>query len=383
MKPLSLYIHWPFCLSKCPYCDFSSRVMPGSFEEEIWTQAYLRAIEDRAVKFKARPIRSIYFGGGTPSLMSPSLVAQLLDKITATWSLQDNCEITLEANPSSSAREKFNAFKQAGINRLSLGVQALDDKVLSFLGRAHDAKTALEALDAARQVFPRVSFDMIYGYAGHNAQDWRKQLRQVLEMAPQHVSLYQLTIEKNTSFGKRAQNGETLAVDEDLAARLYELTQDLTESFGLPAYEISNHAKPWQESRHNLTYWRYDDYLGIGPAAHGRVAQEGGGWLSYENEKNPETWLSLLDSLNKGVTRMALLSAAVAQKEALMTGLRLRKGIDKADWKKKFSHSVMSMFDEDKKATLVEEGFLEETPTHLSLTKAGRQRLDAVLAYVF
>jgi len=355
--------------------------MPGSLDEELWAQAYLRALEDQAAKFKDRPLRSIYFGGGTPSLMAPSFLARLLDKITALWPLRDNCEITLEANPASSARDVFESFKLAGINRLSLGVQSLDDRVLSFLGRAHDAKTALEALDAAAQIFPRYSFDLIYGYAGHSLPDWRAQLRQALALKPPHLSLYQLTVEPDTVFGKRQAKGEKLTVDDEQAAYLYEITQDLTEAFGLPSYEVSNHAKPWQESRHNLTYWHYDDYLGIGPGAHGRLKQDDD-WLAYENEKKPELWLSLLDGPSKGVSHSELLPAVTAQKEALMMGLRLRRGINKGAWERKFAHPVKETLAKEKIESLIAQGLWEENTTHIRLSAAGRQRLNAVLHYL-
>ena len=273
--PLAIYIHWPFCRSKCPYCDFNSHVRER-IDEQRWTRALLADLDHQAALAPDREIVSVFFGGGTPSLMPPATVGALIERVRALWPAASDLEITLEANPNSAEADRFAAFARAGVNRLSLGIQALDPEALRFLGRRHDRDEAIAAIRLARDTFPRYSFDLIYARPGQSLAAWDSELGEALALAGEHLSLYQLTIEPGTAFGNRAMRGETLAADEETAAALFELTQDRLGTAGLPAYEISNHARPGAECRHNLAYWRYQDYLGIGPGAHGRVTREGG-----------------------------------------------------------------------------------------------------------
>jgi len=380
MKKLALYIHWPFCVSKCPYCDFNSRPLPNETDEEVWAQAYATEIGYYATRWSGRELSSIYFGGGTPSLMRPQTVEAVLDAIAAHWPLADDCEITLEANPSSSETEKFKAFRAAGVNRLSLGVQALDDASLRFLGRAHDANAARRAIESAGQIFDRFSFDLIYARQGQTLEAWEQELREALIFAPRHLSLYQLTIEPNTVFYKRAKT-EKLQAEPELAAEMFEQTQVLLEEAGLPAYEISNHAVAGQESRHNLTYWEYNDYLGIGPGAHGRAVNADGARLAMENIKNPTLWLAQVAAKDHGQDVCEAIDLLTAQKEALMMGLRLRKGLDLAVWQEKFGSPLDAFLPDEKRKALMQEGLVTQTEQSFCATEAGRQRLDAVLQF--
>ena len=267
----SIYIHWPFCARKCPYCDFNSHVRE-EVDIDRWQRALIKDMRAEAEIAERKPLKSVFFGGGTPSLMPPQLVENLLAEAQSLWGFDSEIEITLEANPSSVEAAKFAALSNAGVNRISIGIQSFDDKALQFLGRLHSANEALEALDTARAHFERVSFDIIYALPGQSAADWRTMLRQALSFDTDHLSLYQLTIEPGTRFASDVRRGLLHPLDDDSAAELYEITQEMTAAAGLPAYEISNHAMPGQESRHNLTYWRYQDYIGIGPGAHGRRA---------------------------------------------------------------------------------------------------------------
>lgn len=378
MNPLSIYIHWPFCLSKCPYCDFRSRKLPLDLSFDLWQKAYLQELTYYAALLPDRTITTIYFGGGTPSLMPTSLVAAILEKIAALWPLASSCEITLEANPTSSSRPQFQAFRKAGINRLSLGVQALDDTSLRFLGRAHTAQEALDSLEKAQEIFDRVSIDLIYARAGQSPQAWEAELSRALRLGLTHLSLYQLTIEEGTPFFKRART-ETLTVPEDDAAILFELTQELTAAAGLPAYEISNHAVPGQESRHNLAYWTYAEYIGIGPAAHGRFIVDNRR-TATENDPVPQGWIEKITEKNQGTISSFALDRIAAQEEALLMGLRLTKGLDLSAWQAKFGAAFSDFIPQEKIAPLIQTGYLEQTPTTLTATPQGRQCLNTLLS---
>ena len=380
MSPLSLYIHWPFCVSKCPYCDFNSRVLPTDLEEKNWLEAYLAELSHYAARLGNREIATIYFGGGTPSLMRPQTIAALLNKIAALWKVQQNCEITLEANPSSSEIGKFQAFKGAGVNRLSLGVQALDDADLHFLGRAHDENAAREAIEMAAKTFDRFSFDLIYARRDQTLGAWVGELQEALAFGAKHLSLYQLTIEEGTAFHKRACQ-ETLTAPDDLAALMYEVTQDMMAAAGLPSYEISNYAAQHEESRHNLTYWHYNDYVGIGAGAHGRFV-EGGVRYATENHRNPDRWLQQVLGGTHGRAEETIIDADTAMREALMMGLRLAAGIDKAAWGAKFAVPLDDYVAQQKRSILVGEGLIIDDKSKLCATADGLQRLNAVLGYL-
>lgn len=381
MNGLSVYIHWPFCAAKCPYCDFSSRAMPREVDQEAWALAYLRELAWYAALLPEREIATIYFGGGTPSLMNAATIAAILNKIAALWKVQQNCEITLEANPSSSESAKFQAFRAAGVNRLSLGVQALNDADLRFLGRPHDQNAAREALEIAQKTFDRVSFDLIYARPQQTPAAWAAELREALAFGVGHLSLYQLTVEEGTPFAKRARGGEVLTAGEDTAVALFEMTQELMTQAGLPAYEISNHARAGQESRHNLTYWHYGDYIGIGPGAHGRYCAAGQRWASA-NLRHPDAWRAQVMAQGEGAETREMLESAAAQREALMMGLRLASGIDRASWRAKFGGDVADFLDAEKLGALQREGLLTLTDAHLAATAMGRQRLNAVLGFL-
>lgn len=381
MTKLAVYIHWPFCVSKCPYCDFNSRPLADGEDETLWAAAYEKEIDVLARQVGERLVTSVYFGGGTPSLMKPETVASVLASIQKRWSFAEDCEITIEANPSSSEIEKFKAFKLSGINRLSLGVQSFDDGALRFLGRAHDAAQACRAIDAAAHSFDRWSFDLIYARAGQTESSWRQELDQALSFAPRHLSLYQLTIEEGTVFYKKAKS-ETLQLDEEPAAKMYEETQDRLTAAGLPPYEISNYAALGQESRHNLTYWRYGDYLGIGPGAHGRFVDAAGKRHATANERNPRKWMELVCETGSGATEEATLSLQDAKTEALLMGLRLVAGLSFENWHGLFGTNLTDDLSAHKLAVLKQDGLLLQNETALALTNKGRQRLDAVLRYL-
>ena len=367
-----LYVHWPFCRSKCPYCDFNSHVSEG-IDQARWRRALLAELDwwiDRADK---RPLTSIFFGGGTPSLMDPETVAQLIERAETRLGFAGAPEITLEANPTSVEAGRFADYRAAGVNRVSLGVQALNQADLTFLGRQHDPDEALAAVALAARHFPRFSFDLIYARPGQSVAAWREELKRALGHAGSHLSVYQLTIEPGTQFQTRFQRGEIAIPDEDLAADLYEATQEMLEEAGLPAYEISNHARSGEESRHNLTYWRMEPYLGIGPGAHGRV-RRAGDWHATRQARAPETWLQAVEAAGHGTVEETRLAAEERRREVLMMGLRLAEGIP------------YERLDElplaDRRAALVEEGYLIDDGRSLRATAAGRQRLNGLLAYL-
>ena len=367
-RGFAVYLHWPFCLAKCPYCDFNSHVRAG-VDQDAWRQALLDEIDRAAERLPGRRVGSIFFGGGTPSLMPPETTAALIDRIASRWSLEQGAEITLEANPTSVEAGRFRDYADAGVNRLSLGVQALNDGDLRRLGRNHDAREAMAALALARETFRRCNFDLIYARPGQDPSDWRSELGRALELAPNHLSLYQLTIEKGTAF-----DGTVQPADEDLAADLYELTQGLCQDAGLPAYEISNHAAPGEESRHNLVYWRYGEYLGLGPGAHGRLVIDGRR-VATSQRTSPEIWLA-----GEGRTKESELSVEERATEMLMMGLRLTQGVNGADFLAEVGVPLAAWLDGPGLEALLRQELLSWHGDDLAASRAGLQVLNAVLA---
>ncbi len=365
---LALYVHWPFCVSKCPYCDFNSHVRAG-IDQVRWRDALLADMAHEARMAPGRPLASIFFGGGTPSLMPPETVAALIDAAERHWGFAPEIEITLEANPSSVEAARFAALAAAGVNRVSLGLQALDDAALRFLGRAHDVGEGLAALDTAQAIFARVSFDLIYARPGQSEADWEAELARALAFGTGHVSLYQLTIEPGTRFATLAARGALPLPDPDHGARLFELTRDATAAAGLPAYEISNHARPGEESRHNLAYWRQTDYLGIGPGAHGRRAG-----IATQRARKPENWLARVAAAGHGTEREDPLDPAERATEALLMGLRLTEGASLA--------RLRGAYDEAAVARLAALGLVERTPSRLRVLPPGMLLLDAILGEI-
>jgi oxygen-independent coproporphyrinogen-3 oxidase len=381
---LAVYIHWPFCQSKCPYCDFNSHVA-SAIDHATWRAAYRQEIAHYAALLPARRVHSIFFGGGTPSLMEPETAEVIVQAVARHWSLAGDIEITLEANPGSAEAGKFAGFRKAGVNRLSLGVQSLDDGALKFLGRAHTANEARRAIDLAARHFSRFSFDLIYARKDQTTTAWEAELREALKLAAGHLSLYQLTIEPGTQFHTLDRRGEKLTAPEDDAAAMFELTQEIMTETGLPAYEVSNHAKPGGESRHNLAYWHYDDYIGIGPGAHGRSMLGDRRWAT-ENHRAPDVWLAQVKEQNQGLRVYEPVNDHTARREALMMGLRLTSGIDLRAWEGKFGVPLMGSdegtLSADKIARLVREDYLAHDAYRLRATRAGLQRLNAVLGYL-
>ena len=322
-----VYVHWPFCAQKCPYCDFNSHVRHGGWNEARFLAAYIRELDAIAALTGPRDVRSIFFGGGTPSLMKPATTAAILDHIAKLWTVQPAAEITLEANPGSVEAERFKGYRAAGITRVSMGLQSLRDDDLKKLGRIHTVAESKAALEIARSTFERFSFDLIYARPGQQPSAWRAELAEALDLAGDHLSLYQLTIEPDTPYAALHAAGKLIVPDADAALALYEITQELTEARGLAAYEISNHARPGQESQHNLLYWRYGEYAGIGPGAHGRVLSGGRRFVTVA-ERNPEDWAALVESKGDGLTEKTGLTPAEQADEMLLMGLRLREGID-------------------------------------------------------
>jgi putative oxygen-independent coproporphyrinogen III oxidase len=363
---LALYVHWPFCVSKCPYCDFNSHVRE-SIDQARWRDALLRDLAWEAENFPGHDLSSIFFGGGTPSLMEPATVAALIEAADRHWGLAPDAEVTLEANPSSVEAERFADLAAAGVNRVSLGLQSLDDPALRFLGRAHDVAEGLAALATAQACFGRVSFDLIYALPGQSESAWAAELGRALGFGTGHLSLYQLTIEPGTRFAAMAARGEMEPRDPDEAAALYELTQAMTAEAGLPAYEISNHARPGEESRHNLAYWRYRPYLGIGPGAHGRR-----GGAATQRHRKPENWLAALERNGHGIVEETVLSREEQSTEALLMGLRLSEGVR--------LEAVENRLDLGAVERLEGHGLLVRHGGRLIVTPAGRLLLDAILA---
>ena len=371
--PLALYVHWPFCVSKCPYCDFNSHVRE-SVDQAAWMQALLADLAHEAAALPGRRLASIFFGGGTPSLMPPATVAAVIEAACGYWPPTDEIEITLEANPSSVEAARFADIAAAGVNRVSLGVQALRDDALAFLERAHDVEEALAALGVAQRHFARVSFDLIYARPGQSLPAWEGELARALSFGTEHLSLYQLTIEPGTRFATLAAKGQLTLPDADLSADLFETTQAMTAAAGLPLYEVSNHARPGTESRHNLTYWRYRDYAGIGPGAHGRRSG-----LATVRRKKPENWIAAVERNGHGIEREDALTPDERVTEALVMGLRMREGVDLARIARLGERAVDAVVRPDAVSLLARQGLLVRDGDRLALTPAGIPVLDAVL----
>ena len=378
MEPLALYIHWPFCLAKCPYCDFNSHVRER-IDQARFAAALRAELAWEAGRLGRRPLASIFFGGGTPSLMDPATVAALIADATALFAPVAELEITLEANPTSVETSRLAAFRAAGVNRLSLGVQALDDASLAALGRKHSAAQAIAALEIARALFPRLSFDLITARPGQTLPAWRAELRQALALAADHLSLYQLTIEPGTAFEALHRQGKLVLPDDDAAAALYDATAEEAARFGLLAYEVSNYARPGAESRHNLQYWRYGDYAGIGPGAHGRLSLDGA-LLATRRHRAPEPWAERVEAHGHGSTEETVVTTQERAREALLMGLRLSEGIDAARFAARTGVALDDALDPDTMARALEEGYLVRDASRLSATPEGRKRLDALLA---
>ncbi len=373
----ALYVHWPFCRHKCPYCDFNSHVR-AAVDQPRWRQALLAELDHFGARTEGRALRAIFFGGGTPSLMPAETVAALIARAREWWRFEPEIEITLEANPTSVEATRFEAFAKAGVNRLSLGVQALKDSALHDLGRQHGVAEALHALDLAREIFPRVSFDLIYARPGQSLVAWKAELQRALDLAIGHLSLYQLTIEPGTHFFTLARQGRLDLPDEDLGAALFDLTQELCEAAGLPAYEISNHARPGEESRHNLVYWRYGDYVGIGPGAHGRL-RLGPRRVATRAQRLPERWLEAVTRFGHGQLEEEELAPADQATEYLLMGMRLSEGVELSRLAVLAGRPWDAFLDVGAVRLLETEGLLQRTDGHLRTTATGRRRLDAVI----
>jgi len=371
-----IYVHWPFCAAKCPYCDFNSHVRHQPVDQPRYVQAFLKEMAAMRRLTGSRSVTSIFMGGGTPSLMAPETVDAILSGIARHWHVPDGIEITMEANPSSVEAERFRGYRAAGVNRVSLGVQALNDRDLKFLGRLHDVADALKAIRLAREIFPRMSFDLIYARPNQTVEEWDRELKEAVSYAVDHLSLYQLTIEEGTPFYGLHKAGKLVVPDGEHSAVLYEATQEITEREGMPAYEVSNHARPGAESRHNLTYWRYGDYVGIGPGAHGRLST-GGVKLATATERRPEGWLALVEAEGHGMVDQEILEREAQSDELLLMGLRLKEGVDLARWQTLSGRDP----DPERERFLIEHGFIERLGnSRLRCTPAGMLILDAVVA---
>jgi oxygen-independent coproporphyrinogen-3 oxidase len=377
--PLAIYVHWPFCRSKCPYCDFNSHVRER-IDAARWQRALVAELDRQQALAPDHHVASIFFGGGTPSLMPPETAAALIARVQVLWPTAADLEITLEANPNSAEARRFTAFAEAGVNRLSLGVQALDPMALRFLGRGHDRDEAIAAIRLAQRVFARTSFDLIYARPEQSLAAWQAELDEALTLAGEHLSLYQLTIEPGTAFHTRAARGEFAVPDEEDAAMLFEATQERLAAHGLPAYEISNHARPGAECRHNLAYWRYDDYVGIGPGAHGRVTC-GGTKRAIRQYRLPETWLGAVEG-DGGTEEATPIARETAVEEMVMMGLRLVEGIRRTRLEAMAECPVEALFGYSL-TRLIDGGFVVLDRERLRATAAGRQRLNAVLGELF
>ncbi|MBP2235867.1 oxygen-independent coproporphyrinogen-3 oxidase [Sinorhizobium kostiense] len=371
-----VYVHWPFCAAKCPYCDFNSHVRHQPVDQPRFVEGFLREMAAVRALSGPRTVTSIFLGGGTPSLMEPATVEAILNGIAGHWHMPDDIEITMEANPSSVEATRFYGYRAAGVNRVSLGVQALNNRDLKFLGRLHNVEDALKAVRLARDIFPRMSFDLIYARPDQTVEDWERELKEAVSYAVDHLSLYQLTIEEGTPFYGLHKAGKLIVPDGEQSAVLYEATQEITAAIGMPAYEVSNHAQPGAESRHNLTYWRYGDYAGIGPGAHGRLSV-GAEKVATATERNPEAWLRLVEERGDGIAERELLDPEAQADELLLMGLRLREGVDLSRWQMLSGRDP----DPDRERFLIEHGFIERLGnSRLRCTPAGMLILDSVVA---
>jgi oxygen-independent coproporphyrinogen-3 oxidase len=375
-RAFGVYLHWPFCLSKCPYCDFNSHVRHAGIDEARYLRAFSAEIAATAQRVPGREVSTIFFGGGTPSLMQPSTVQAILDAVARHWTVARDVEITLEANPTSVDATRFRGYRSAGVNRVSLGVQALDDAALRELGRLHSTREALDAVAVARSIFERYSFDLIYARPRQTPQDWKEELKRAIAQAAEHLSLYQLTIEPDTPFAALHKSGKLVIPDEDCGRDLYDVTQEICAQAGLPAYEVSNHARPGAECRHNLVYWRGHEYAGIGPGAHGRL-DLGGVRQATATEKRPETWLMRVESFGHGLITDEALTREEQGDELLLMGLRLAEGIEP----ERYAALAGRPLDPKRIRILHEEGALETMPDgRLRVTQSGFPVLDAVVA---
>jgi oxygen-independent coproporphyrinogen-3 oxidase len=375
-RAFGVYIHWPFCLSKCPYCDFNSHVRREQIDEARWARAFAAEIAATAARVPGRVVSTIFFGGGTPSLMRPQTIGTVIETIASHWQVAPDIEITLEANPTSVEAERFRGYRGAGVNRVSLGVQALDDRALAALGRTHSAREALDAVELARAIFGRYSFDLIYARPEQTPEQWSRELRAALSEAGEHVSLYQLTIEPETPFAALHSAGKLRVPDDDAARILYDVTQEICAARGLPAYEISNHARPGGECRHNLVYWRAHEYAGIGPGAHGRL-DIAGARHATATEKRPEAWLARVERDGHGLITDDALTLAEAADEFLLMGLRLAEGIDAT----RFAQIAGRPLEPDRIAMLRQHGLIETTASgRMRVTLSGFPVLDSVVA---
>jgi putative oxygen-independent coproporphyrinogen III oxidase len=371
-----VYVHWPFCLAKCPYCDFNSHVRHEKPDEARYARAIATELAYVRPRTDAREVTSIFFGGGTPSLMQPATVQSVLNEIARHWTISKDAEITLEANPTSVEAERFRGYRAAGVNRVSLGVQALDDVSLKNLGRMHTASEALAAVEVARENFPRISFDLIYARPDQSPEAWGEELAKALTFAPEHLSLYQLTIEPDTTFEKLHRAGKLVTPDADTSRALWDVTQELCEARGMPAYEISNHAKAGAESRHNLVYWRYQEYAGVGPGAHGRIGADGAR-TATSTEKHPERWLASVEANGHGFVEEEKLTQLEQADEILVMGLRLAEGIDVA----RFERLTGVSLNPERVSFLESEGLVERAAnSRLRVTPSGFPVLDAIVA---
>ncbi len=371
-----LYVHWPFCLAKCPYCDFNSHVRHGGIDSGAFGQALVRELKQFAQRTKGRTVTSVFFGGGTPSLMPPDTVGDVLDAAADYWGIASNAEVTLEANPTSAEASHFRGYRIAGVNRVSVGVQALNEADLKMLGRQHSVAEALKAFRAAVQTFPQTSFDLIYARPHQSLAAWRAELQQALSEQQGHMSLYQLTIEPGTPFAGLHARGKLILPDDDAAADLYNVTQELTVAAGVPAYEVSNHAWPGRQSRHNMLYWRYGEYAGIGPGAHSRLIDVTGQRVGVSTLRDPQDWQSQVVAVGHGICEEVAISATDAARERLLMGLRLVEGIELAD----LEFGAGTSIDTDKLDHLIDHGLVvAPAPGRVAATPAGRMVLDAVI----
>jgi len=373
-----IYVHWPFCLSKCPYCDFNSHVATA-IDHADWRKALLAELDHFAAGTRGREITSVFFGGGTPSLMEPATVGAVLGRIAEIWTLPDSAEITLEANPGAVDAERFAGFRAAGVNRLSLGVQALDDTALKFLGRRHNHGEAMMALDLARRHFPRISFDLIYARPGQTLAQWGAELSRALGFGTDHLSVYQLTIEEGTPFAGAYRRGEFTLPEDDSAAELFALTRAMTAAAGRPAYEVSNHAAPGQESRHNLLYWQGGDWLGIGPGAHGRLRIDGK-VRATRQYRPPVKWMETVTAWGHGTEESSVVAPADDETELVMMGLRLETGISASRFARLAGRPLAEALDAAGLSAMIEGGMVEWRNDHLRATTQGMPVLNAVLA---
>jgi putative oxygen-independent coproporphyrinogen III oxidase len=373
--PFGIYIHWPFCKAKCPYCDFNSHVRHHAVDTQSFAEALVSELKWLAARTPGRTVSSIFFGGGTPSLMPPKAVAAVLDGVASLWAMQSGAEITLEANPTSVEAENFRGYRTAGVNRVSVGVQSLVEDDLKALGRQHTPNEALAAFRLAAKIFPRVSFDMIYARPRQSVAAWREELSRALGEQQGHMSLYQLTIEPETRYFDLHAAGSLAIPDDDLAADLYDLTQELTDKAGLPNYEISNHANPGHESAHNLLYWRYGEYVGVGPGAHGRIV-DGATTFATATEKHPETWRQCVQIHGHGLVQNEPVDPKAQAREMLLMGLRIQEGIDL----KRYERLAGQRMAEQKIDALCDLGLVERSAGRLNATPQGRKVLNAVIA---